>query len=138
MTTSHDFESIGRILTRLAESEKPRPDGAGKGVAMTGAFCPNCGAARAAEAKFCPSCGKGFEPAPIVGWGLENPAGLRPMVVNPIVQMVFVVGGFIGGLWLGVFVLGFMVTGYALWAAVIGCPIIGAALGNYLAANLLR
>lgn len=104
------------------------------------AFCPNCGAARATEAKFCPSCGKAFDPQPTgsPGWGLENPAGFRPMVVNPLVLWLFVIGGMALGFLFAVYVLGNLLSGLTLVGALIACPIIGAALGSWAATNLLR
>lgn len=106
----------------------------------TPAFCPKCGLPRPDGATFCPGCGQAYAPesAASPGWGLENPAGFRPMVVNPLVLWVFVIGGFLGGLWVGIYVLGFMLTGLAMWGALIVCPILGAALGNWIATNLLR
>lgn len=135
-----DFESVGRILARLAqESEEPGPK-AGEGRRMATGFCPACGVARVAGAKFCPSCGVGYEaqPSQPIGWGLENPAGFRPMVLNPLVLWLFVVGGLVLGLLFAVYVLGNILTDLPLIGALVACPIIGAALGSWAATNLLR
>ena len=103
-------------------------------------FCPTCGAARPDDAAFCAKCGSRFDPLPAqkVGWGLENPAGFRPMVVNPLVLWLLVVGGLVLGLLFAVYVLGNLLSGLALLGGLIACPIIGAALGSWAATNLLR
>lgn len=106
----------------------------------TTGFCQKCGTGRVAGAQFCGSCGTRFDAQPIstVGWGLENPAGFRPMVVNPLVLWFLVLAGAGVGLMFAVWVLGYMLSGLALLAALVICPIIGAFLGSWLAAKALR
>ena len=103
-------------------------------------FCPTCGAARPDGAAFCIKCGTRFDPQPVqkVGWGLENPAGFRPMVVNPLVLWLFSIGGLVLGLLFAVWVLGYILSGLVLLVALVACPIIGLLLGQWAATNLLR
>lgn len=106
----------------------------------TGNFCASCGTPRPVGAGFCAKCGARFDapPAQSPGWGLENPAGFRPMVVNPLVVWLLVLVGAAVGLLFAVYVLGNLLSGLTLLGALVVCPIVGAAVGNWAATNLLR
>lgn len=108
-------------------------------------FCPNCGAARGSGA-FCGNCGASFDQAPqhqqSIGWGLENPAGFRPMVVNPLVLLVASViglaGGFVAWAYLGS-ALNLDDTAPLLYVSgVVVGPLLGFVLARWVATNLLR
>lgn len=126
-TIRHDYvaepESVGRILARLADTEK-RPAEAGREGTMT---CPRCSTANADGAQFCSSCGNQLTMP-----GTYQSAA-RGAIVSQNLALVGLVGlvlGFIGGGLVGAYV--FVPMGG--WGAVLGVasPIIGMVVGQRL------